>query len=145
MKKKLVVAVVMSCVLAAGVVTGCGSKETTAPTTVTETTTAAEGETTTEAAEVSVGSDYATWTIKEWRAATDEEKTNATRYYLQAGVKATIESMGQEYTSDMDAAITDELIQSNISTIEMALSADENITLQEFLDLTIEAASEMVQ
>lgn len=170
MKKKLAIAVAMSCALMAGVVTGCGNKEEAAPaaTTVaateaattaaesteveaeteaeTETETEAETEVETEAetkAADSASGDYTSWTGKEWSAASDDEKLAATRFYLIETTKLTAEAMGQEYTSEMEAAYTDDVIKASIPTLDAAFAADASMTLQQLLDMTAEAAEGM--
>lgn len=168
MKKKLAVAAAMSCVLMAGVITGCGNKEASAPTTtaaaVTTEAAATEAETTvaepsaetaTEAAETTAAEakdeaaadagDYTSWTSKEWSAAGDEEKLAVTKFYLIETTKATAEAMGQEYTSQMEAAYTDDVVKASIPTLDAAFAADANMTLQDLLDITTEAAAGMAE
>lgn len=160
MKKKIVVVVAMSCVLAMGLITGCGNKETAAPTTVATTVdteakeetkaveeTAAETkaaeETKEEAAKSAKSGDYLSWTASEWTAASDDDKAAATKMYLIETTKATSKAMGQEFTSQMEAAITDNMVKASIVTLDTAFAADPNMKLQDILDATNEAAAMM--
>lgn len=153
MKKKTVVVVAMSCVLTMGLITGCGDKETATPTTATTTVaiektiaveeTKATEEMKEEAAKSAKSGDYLSWTAREWTAASDDDKAAATKLYLIESMKVTAEAMGQEFTSQMETAITDEAVKASIVTLESAFAADPDIKLQDILEATNEAAAMM--
>lgn len=152
MKKKFLVAM-MSCMLMAGAVTGCGSKEADAPTTTaaevtTEAVTEADTEADTEvkAAElVEAEGTYLGWSAKEWNEADDTEKAAAAREYLVESTKVAAKAAGQEFTSEMDAAITDEQIATVEASLETAFAADETITIQQMLDAATELMDAMME
>lgn len=163
MKKKLLVAM-MSCMLMAGAVTGCGSKEADAPTTaateaVTEATTeeatdteaaeseeaATEAEAETTVAEAAAEGSYLAWSGVEWKEADDAEKTAAAREYLLETVKITAEAAGQEFTSEMEASITDEQVATVVDSLEAGFAADESVTIQEMLDAASELMNSMME
>lgn len=153
MKKKTVVVVAMSCVLTMGLIIGCGDKETATPTTATTTVaiektiaveeTKATEEMKDEAAKSAKSDDYLSWTAREWTAASDDDKAAATKLYLIESMKVTAEAMGQEFTSQMEAAITDEAVKASIVTLEAAFAADPDIKLQDILEAANEAAAMM--
>lgn len=169
MRKNLVAALVVTGALLSSVVTGCGGKTaapaatTAAETTVAETTvaeettaageTSADGETTaadeaTEAEETTAqaaSGDYLSWSGKEWKAASDEDKQAATKLYLIETIKATAKATGQEYSSEMEAAVTDDVVKQNVAALDTAFMADETITLQDMLELTTQAATGMIE
>lgn len=164
--KKRFLAAMMSCMLMAGAVTGCGSKTADAPTTAaTEAATEATAETTAEAAdteaaeseeettvadaetaaaEAAAGS-YLAWSGKEWKEADDAEKTAAAREYLIETTKVAAKAAGQEFTSEMEAAITDEQVASVVDSLETGFAADESITIQEMLDAASELMNAMME
>lgn len=148
MKKKTVVVMAMSCVLTMGLITGCGDKETATPTTATTTVaiektiaveeTKATEEMKEEAAKSAKSDDYLSWT-----AASDDDKAAATKLYLIESMKVATEAMGQEFTSQVEATITDETVKASIVTLEAAFAADPDIKLQDILEATNEAAAMM--
>lgn len=165
MKKRFLVAM-MSCMLMAGAVTGCGSKAADAPTTAAteatteatteakaddETTTeaAAEETTTAEAADVADAAategSYLSWSGKEWKEADDAEKTAAAREYLIETTKVAAKAAGQEFTSEMEATITDEQVATVVQSLETGFAADESITIQEMLDAAEELMNAMME
>ena len=165
MKKKFLVAM-MSCMLMAGAVTGCGSKTADAPTTTAaEVTTEAETEagteettaedTSSEAATEAEAADasalvegegtYLAWSAKEWNEADDAEKAAAAKEYLIESTKVAANAAGQEFTDDMVAAITDEQIATVEDSLETAFAADETITIQQMLDAAAEVMNAMME
>lgn len=167
MKKRFLTAAVIGCMMVAGAVTGCGSKTTDAPTTAateavaTEATTAeeaesTEAESTEEASEVPMesiqeaaalaeaGSDYLAWSGKEWNAASEEEKMAAAKAYLIETVKITAEAAGQEYTSEMEASITDDQVKTTYDSLATGFTQDESITIQQLLDAAAELMDAMM-
>lgn len=173
MKKRLLVAMAVTGLMISSIATGCGKKETpeatpvsveaaesseevteTAEETTAEETTAEEttAEETTveettaaeERAEAELSSDYLSWTGKDWNSAGDEEKENASRVYLVESVKATAKATGQEYTAEMEAAITPDMVSANVAVLDAAFAADESMSLQDLLDMTVEAANAMM-
>lgn len=161
MKKRFLVAM-MSCMLMAGAVTGCGSKAADAPTTAateatTEATTeakaddetsteaAAEETTTAEAADAAAEGSYLSWSGKEWKEADDAEKTAAAREYLIETTKVAAKAAGQEFTSEMEATITDEQVATVVQSLETGFAADESITIQEMLDAAEELMNAMME
>lgn len=161
MKKRLLMAVVVSGMIMGSIVTGCGKKEAPQPTnnTVTvqtvesseqvketEAETTVEETTTLEAvSEKEPSDDYLSWTGKDWKNASSEEKENASRYYLIESTKATAKAAGQDFTREMEAAITPEMVSSNVTVLEAAFSADETIKLEDLLDMTVNAANAMME
>lgn len=154
MKKKFVVVMAMSCVLTMGLITGCGNKEAATPTTATAETSVVQEETeadeemntteeTVEAAKSAESGDYLSWTASEWKAASDDDKAAATKLYLIESMKVATEAMGQEFTSQMEATITDDVVKASIVTLDTAFAADPNMKLQDILDVTNEAAANM--
>lgn len=165
MKKKVLVAM-MSCMLMAGAVTGCGSKAADAPTTAAEVTTEATAEAgdeettaedTTEAADaageteaadaaelVEAEGSYLAWSAKEWNEADAAEKTAAAREYLVESTKVAAKAAGQEFTAEMEATITDEQIATVEESLETAFAADETITIQQMLDAATEVMDAMM-
>lgn len=156
MKKKVLVAM-MSCMLMAGAVTGCGSKAADAPTTAAEVTTEATteagdeettAEDTTEAADaaelVEAEGSYLAWSAKEWNEADAAEKTAAAREYLVESTKVAAKAAGQEFTAEMEATITDEQIATVEESLETAFAADETITIQQMLDAATEVMDAMM-
>lgn len=166
MKKRFLTAAVIGCMMVAGVATGCGSKTADAPTTAateavtTEAATAEEGsseaESTEDAAEVPMesiqdaatlveaASDYLAWSGKEWNAATEEEKMAAAKAYLIETVKITAEAAGQEYTSEMEASITDDQVKTTYDSLAAGFTQDESITIQQLLDAAAELMNTMM-
>lgn len=166
MKKRFLTAAVIGCMMVAGAVTGCGSKTADAPTTeateavATEATTAeeesSEAESTEEASEVPMesvqdaatlveaASDYLTWSGKEWNAATEEEQMAAAKAYLIENVKITAEAAGQEYSSEMEASITDDQVKTTYDSLAAGFTQDESITIQQLLDAAAELMNEMM-
>lgn len=137
-------------------ITGCGNKETATPTTAEtsaaqEETEAVEEMNTTEetageskeAAKPTESGDYLSWTASEWKAASDDDKAAATKLYLIESMKVATEAMGQEFTSQMEATITDDVVKASIVTLDTAFAADPNMKLQDILDITNEAAANM--
>lgn len=163
MKKKFLVAM-MSCMLMAGAVTGCGSKTADAPTTTaaevtteadteadTEETTAEDtsSEAATEAADaaalVEAEGTYLAWSAKEWNEADDAEKAAAAKEYLIESTKVAANAAGQEFTDEMVASITDEQIATVETSLETAFAADETITIQQMLDAAAEVMNAMME
>lgn len=162
MKKRFLVAM-MSCMLMAGAVTGCGSKAADAPTTAAteatteatteakadeETTTeaAAEETTTAEAADAAAAEgSYLSWSGKEWKEADDAEKTAAAKEYLIETTKVAAKAAGEEFTSEMEASITDEQVATVVQSLETGFAADESITIQEMLDAAEELMNAMME
>lgn len=156
MKRRLVV-MVMSCVLTVALITGCGNKKAETPTMVetkatqeetntVETMNTAEEETEgvkEENAKPAESVDYLSWTASEWKAASDDDKAEATKLYLIESMKVATEAMGQEFTSQMESTITDEAVKASIVTLDTAFAADPNMKLQDILDITNEAAAKM--
>lgn len=162
MKKKLIVAAVIGCMLTAGAVTGCGSKtadaqatvaaesvETAAESETTESETteseAAEGETTTAAETTSDNEEgaYLSWSAKEWSTADDGLKATVAKQYLIETTKLAAKAAGQDFTSEMEEAITDEQVAEVLGSLETAFAADDSITIQDMLD-TASAALDAV-
>lgn len=142
--KKRFLAAVMSCMLMAGAVTGCGSKTADAATTAaTEVTTEAadSGETTVAASEPAAAEGkYLVWSGKEWNEADDAEKAAAAKEYLIETAKIAAKAANQEFTTDMEDAITDDQIAAVEESLKTVFEADESITIQQQLD----AASEVM-
>ena len=59
--------------------------------------------------------------------------------------KATAKAAGQDFTREMEAAITPEMVSSNVTVLEAAFSADETIKLGDLLDMTVNAANAMME
>lgn len=131
MKKRFLIAATVACMLAAGFVTGCGSKTADAPTTA--------------ATEAVVEIDYMTWSGKEWNAADDTEKAAAAKLYLIETAKAAAKVADQEFTSEMEASITDEDVNTVIESLESAFVADESITIQQLLDASVAVMDSMLE
>lgn len=149
MKKRFLTAAVIGCMMVAGVVTGCGSKTADAPTTAateavtTGAATAEEGSSEVASTE-EAASDYLAWSGKEWNAATEEEKMAAAKAYLIETVKITAEAAGQEYTSEMEASITDDQVKTTYDSLEAGFTQDESITIQQLLDAAAELMNTMM-
>lgn len=148
MQKKLVIVAVISGILMTNILTGCGKKE------VPVESQNMSVETTEEVDESLIGSeetkaevmdDYSLWTAKEWNSASDEEKKNASKYYLVESIKVTAQAAGQEFSKEMEATITEEAITANIMVLEAAFAADESMNLKDLLDMTTNAANAMME
>lgn len=161
MKKNLVVMLGISTMLMAGVVTGCGKTEAVAPTTSvsaeasTEAETSTSAETSSEAetsadaettvsANADASSEYLSWTGKEWAAASDEEKEAVAKFYLLETIKLTAQAAGQEYTDEMEASITDEMVTANVPALDAAFQENADLKVQDFIDMATSLANEMV-
>lgn len=165
MKRNLVVTMLVSGAIVSGLVTGCGNKEaapssasttqavvTEAESTAAETTEAEITEETTaeetekeEAESSNKNGDYLSWTGKEWKNASDEEKKEAAKAYLVESMNIAAKAAGQDLGSAVEAAITPEAVSATVDTLEMTFSADENIKLQDILDMASNATDLMME
>lgn len=151
MQKKLVIVAVISGILMTNILTGCGKKEVPVESqnmsveTTEETEEVDESLIGSEETKAEVMDDYSLWTAKEWNSASDEEKKNASKYYLVESIKVTAQAAGQEFSKEMEATITEEAITANIMVLEAAFAADESMDLKGLLDMTTNAANTMME
>lgn len=133
------------------ILTGCGKKEVPVESqnmsveTTEETEEVDESLIGSEETKAEVMDDYSLWTAKEWNSASDEEKKNASKYYLVESIKVTAQAAGQEFSKEMEATITEEAITANIMVLEAAFAADESMDLKGLLDMTTNAANTMME
>lgn len=154
MKRSLVVTMLVSGAIASSLVTGCGNKEA-APSTVctTEALTiaAAEEETTVEETEKETAEssdkndDYLSWTGKEWKGASDEEKKEVAKAYLIESMNIAAKVAGQDLGGEVEAAITPEAVSATVDMLDMTFSADESIKLKDILDMASNATDMMME
>lgn len=153
MKKNLVMAMVVSGVIVSSMVSGCGNKEavpssvgTTQVVTERETTVAETKEEVDEATNLAENNgDYLSWTGKEWKNASDDEKENAAKAYLIESMNIAAKAAGQDLGSAAEAAATPEAISATVTTLDAAFAADESIKLQEMLDMAANATNMMME
>lgn len=148
MQKKLVMVMVISSILMANIITGCGKKEVpveTQNTSVETTEAVVEPARETEETKSEAMDDYSLWTAKEWNSASDEEKGNVSKYYLVESIKSTAKAAGQEFSKEMEATITEEAITANIMVLDAAFTADQSMKLKDLLDMTTNAANGIME
>lgn len=114
MRRNIAVAFILCCVLLFSGMVGCGSKT--------------DGST----------SKYASWTGADWKAASDDEKASACKWLLVELTKSAAEAQGQEFTSKMEDAITDEQIAKMVASLDKDYANNESLTLQNFLDASVD-------
>lgn len=154
MKRNLVITMLVSGVIVSSLMTGCGNKEA-APssTSTTQAVTVVESEAETTVKETEKGSvetsnkndDYFSWTGKEWKSASDEEKKGVAKAYLIENMNIAAKAAGQDLGGAVEAAITPEAVSATVDTLDMTFSADENIKLQDILDLASNATDMMME
>lgn len=154
MKRKLVVTMLVSGAIMSSLVTGCGKKDaatSSASTTQAATTVTATAETTVEGTETQAAessnknNDYLSWTGKEWKSASDDEKKEVAKAYLIESMNITAKAAGQDLGGAAEAAITPEAVSATVETLDMTFSADESIKLQDILDMASNAADMMME
>lgn len=147
--KKRVVVMMLAFALSVGTMAGCGDKANEKPATKTEASDSKDDaketkdpeEEATENKEKSESSDYSSWTGKEWKAASDDEKKEAGKYFLVETTKATTEAAGQEWTDQIEAAaITDQAVEAEIMVLDQMFAADESLKMSDLIKQTTEAA-----
>ena len=89
--------------------------------------------------------DYFSWTGKEWKSASDEEKKGVAKAYLIENMNIAAKAAGQDLGGAVEAAITPEAVSATVDTLDMTFSADENIKLQDILDLASNATDMMME
>lgn len=139
MRKRVIMAAVVCGVVLASMVSGCGKKG--APTAPADNAVTTEA---TTAQEQGATDDYLSWTGKEWKNASAEEKEAASKFYLVESIKVTAEAAGQDVGSMVEAAVTPEAVTANVAVLDAAFSADESMKLKDLLDMTTDAASAMM-
>lgn len=148
--KKRVVVMMLAFALSLGTMTGCGDKASEEPATKTEASETKDDAEDTKAPEeekkdTKENSDYSSWTGKEWNAASDEEKKEASRYFLVETTKATAEAAGQEWTEQMEsAAITDQAVEAEIAALDQLFAVDESMSMSELIKQTTETAGAII-
>ena len=157
MKKNLLMAMVASGVIVSSMISGCGNKEavpSSTSTTQVVTTAVTEEETTVaetkkevdEATELAEkNGDYLSWTGKEWKNASNDEKENAAKAYLIESMNIAAKAAGQNLGSAAEAAVTPEAVSATVTTLDAAFAADESIKLQEILDMAANATNMMME
>lgn len=150
MKKKLAM-ILLGCALTASALTGCaGSSNEQTETKVEATNENDKGitdskDTKDAEEEKKADADYASWTGKEWAAASEEERAKAAKYYLVETTKATVKASGAEYTDEMeDSILTEEAVSATISALDMGFGTSEEIKISDLIKTATSAADSIL-
>lgn len=90
--------------------------------------------------ESTAGTDYMSWTAKEWEAASDADKEAA----VMALMKFMMEDNGISMTDDMLASAVEPQMDTLLSSLDTAFSASDTLTLQSFAEMSSSAMSSML-